>query len=42
MLGCCLGAALTWRRVFRGVGAVLEQTLLVQPYGVKGRSHLDE
>jgi polysaccharide biosynthesis protein PelG len=42
MLGCCLGAVLTWRRVFRGVGAVLEQTLLVQPYGVKARSHLDE
>ena len=35
MLGCSLGAVLTWQRVFRGVGAVLENTLLVQPYGVK-------
>ena len=35
MLGCSLGAVLTWHRVFRGVGDVLENTLLGQPYGVK-------
>lgn len=33
-LGCTLGAALTWRRVFRGVAGVLEHTLLGQPFGV--------
>ena len=37
MLGCSLGAVLTWRRVFRGLGVVLEHTLLGQPYGVKRR-----
>ena len=34
-LGCCLGAVLTWHRVFRGVAAVLELTLLGQPFGVE-------
>jgi uncharacterized membrane protein len=34
-LGCALGAVLTWRRVFRGVDQVLEDTLLGQPYGVE-------
>ena len=32
-LGCSLGALLTWRRVFHGVGSVLRHTLLGQPYG---------
>jgi uncharacterized membrane protein len=32
-LGCLLGAALTWRIAFRGVRSVLEDTLLVQPFG---------
>jgi polysaccharide biosynthesis protein PelG len=31
-LGCLLGATLTWRSAFRGVRAVLEDTLLVQPF----------
>jgi hypothetical protein len=38
-LGCTLGAALTWRRVFRGVGGVLEHTLLGQPFGVAQGRH---
>jgi len=42
MLGCSLGALLTWRRVFRGLGTVLEHTLLVQPYGVKLRAQPQE
>ena len=33
-LGCTLGAALTWRHVFRGVARVVENTLLGQPFGV--------
>jgi uncharacterized membrane protein len=36
-LGCSLGAVLIWRRVFRGVGAVLEHTLLVQPFAAERR-----
>jgi len=36
-LGCALGALLTWRLVFRGVGATLEHTLLGQPFGVERR-----
>ena len=39
MLGCSVGAILTWHSVFRGVGAVLEHTLLGQPYGLKLRAH---
>jgi uncharacterized membrane protein len=39
-LGCSLGAVLTWRRVFRGVGTVLQHTLLGQPYGVERRGSL--
>ena len=31
--GCALGAVQTWRAVFRGIRAVLEHTLLGQPYG---------
>jgi polysaccharide biosynthesis protein PelG len=42
MLGCSLGAVLTWRRVFRGLGTVLEHTLLGQPYGVKQSGRQDE
>ena len=42
MLSCSLGAVLTWHRVFRGVGAVLENTLLGQPYGVKLQAHPSE
>jgi len=40
-LGCSLGAVLTWRLVFRGVGGVLEHTLLGQPFGADrgGRRH---
>lgn len=34
-LGCTLGAVFAWRGVFRGVGAVLQHTLLVQPYGAE-------
>jgi uncharacterized membrane protein len=34
LLGCFLGATLTWRRVFRSVSEVLEHTLLGQPFGV--------
>jgi uncharacterized membrane protein len=34
-LGCSLGAVLIWHRVFRGVSAVLEQTLLVQPFAAE-------
>jgi hypothetical protein len=41
-LGCSLGAVLTWRRVFRGVSAVLQHTLLGQPYGVARRGSRDE
>jgi len=33
-LGCTMGAVLTWRRVFRGVARVLENSLLGQPLGV--------
>ena len=32
VLGCSLGAIMTWRRVFRGVHRVLEHTLLGQPF----------
>ena len=35
-LGCALGAVLTWQRVFRGVSAVLQHTLLGQPFGAEG------
>ena len=35
-LGCLLGAALVWQLVFRGVSAVLEHTLLGQPYAPGG------
>ena len=34
-LGCGVGMLLTWRSVFRGVHAVLEHTLLGQPYGAE-------
>lgn len=34
-LGCSLGAVLIWRGVFRGIGAVLQSTLLAQPYVVE-------
>lgn len=33
-VGCSIGAALIWRRVFRGVSAVVQHTLLGQPYVV--------
>jgi polysaccharide biosynthesis protein PelG len=36
-LGCILGALLTWHRVFRGIHALLQQTLLGQPYGAERR-----
>jgi polysaccharide biosynthesis protein PelG len=36
-LGCSLGAILIWHRVFRGVGTVLQQTLLVQPFAAERR-----
>ena len=36
-LGCSLGAVLTWHRVFRGVSAVLQRTLLGQPFGAERR-----
>jgi uncharacterized membrane protein len=36
-LGSSLGAILIWHRVFRGVGAVLEHTLLLQPFGAERR-----
>ena len=36
-LGCTLGAVLTWHRVFRGVGGVLQHTLLGQPFGADRR-----
>jgi len=39
-LGCSLGAILTWDRVFRGVSAVLQHTLLGQPYGAERRGSL--
>ena len=42
VLGCSLGAILTWRHVLRGVSTVLEDTLLGQPYGVKRRGPLEE
>lgn len=35
VLGCSLGALLIWHGVFRGVGAILPQTLLGQPYVVE-------
>ncbi len=34
-LGSCLGAVLIWHRVFRGVSAVLQDTLLGQPFGAE-------
>jgi uncharacterized membrane protein len=37
LLGCSLGAVLTWHRVFRGVSAVLQRTLLGQPFGSERR-----
>jgi hypothetical protein len=37
VLGCPLGAVLIWHRVFRGVAAVLQQTLLVQPFAAERR-----
>jgi uncharacterized membrane protein len=36
-LGCAIGATLTWHGAFRGVRAVLPQTLLSQPFGVERR-----
>jgi len=36
-LGCSLGAVLIWHCVFRGVGSVLQHTLLGQAYGVERR-----
>ncbi len=36
-LGCSVGAALTWPFVFRGIGKVLENTLLGQSFGVGRR-----
>jgi len=36
-VGCSVGAVLTWHFVFRGIGTVLENTLLGQSFGV-GRS----
>ena len=41
-LGCSLGAVLTWHRVFHGVRAVLQHTLLGQPFGSErvGRERL--
>jgi hypothetical protein len=38
-LGCSLGAVLTWHRVFRGISAVLQHTLLGQPFGVERRAN---
>jgi len=38
-LGCSLGAILTWHRVFRGVDAVLQRTLLGQPFGAERRGN---
>jgi polysaccharide biosynthesis protein PelG len=35
VLGCSLGAILTWFLVFRGVSTVLQHTLLGQPYGAE-------
>jgi uncharacterized membrane protein len=35
LLGCSLGAVVTWRRVFRGIREVLPHTLLGQPFGTK-------
>ena len=35
VLGCSLGAVLTWLRVFRGVSAVLQRTLLGQPFAAE-------
>ena len=39
-LGCALGAVLTWRRVFRGVSAVLQHTLLGQPFAAERKGSL--
>ena len=39
-LGCSLGAVLTWRRVFRGVSAVLQHTLLGQPFAAERKGSL--
>jgi len=36
-MGCAIGAVLTWRLVFRGIGTVLENTLLGQSFGVGRR-----
>ena len=33
-LGCFIGSILTWHFVLRGIGTVLENTLLGQPFGV--------
>ncbi|HYQ90399.1 MAG TPA: exopolysaccharide Pel transporter PelG [Candidatus Binatia bacterium] len=33
-LGCSIGSILTWHFVLRGIGTVLENTLLGQPFGV--------
>jgi len=38
-LGCVLGAVMTWRRVFRGVSAVLQDTLLGQPLVAKHKGN---
>lgn len=38
-LGCSLGAVLTWLRVFRGVSAVLQHTLLGQPFGAEQKGN---
>ena len=39
VLGCSLGAVLTWHRVFRGLDAVLKNTLLGQPFGAERRGN---
>lgn len=41
-LGCSLGAVLIWHRVFRGVRAALQHTLLGQPYVVERRGNPKE
>ena len=41
LLGCSLGAVLTWHRVFRGLRAVLKHTLLGQPFGAERRGRAE-
>ena len=38
-LGCSLGAGLIWCLVLRGVGGVLEHTMLGQPFGAPRQGH---